>query len=349
MGDVIITVDGKVYYASLSNGRASVEISDLDLGTYTVQATYYGDAQYLDSTSQTTFTVSEYKPVDVNITIPEEINPQDPNVSINLPADATGTMTVIVDGAEFASVSLVGGSASVSLLNLTAGAHVVEVKYSGDGKYPAKSALTAVIVTQKLPSVIEIDSKVTRLASDYSAGERGAVLYATLQDVNGNALANKTLQIAFNSKVYDVVTDDEGKAGIKISVSSAGTYSYVVSFTGDDKYDAASMVSSKVVITKKKTTIKASSKAFKVNAKTKKVSVTLKTVKNPYDKKTYLKNGKKLTLKVNGKTYTTKTNKKGVAVFKIKLTKKGKYTASIKFKGDKTYKAASKKIKITIK
>ena len=60
--------------------------------------------------------------------------------------------------------------------------------------------------------------------------------------------------------------------------------------------------------------------------------------------------GKKVTIKVNGKTFTAKTNAKGKATFKIKkLTKKGKYKAVIKFKGNKNYKASSKKVKITVK
>ena len=58
----------------------------------------------------------------------------------------------------------------------------------------------------------------------------------------------------------------------------------------------------------------------------------------------------KLTLKVKGKTYKAKTNAKGKATFKIKnLKKKGKYTAKVTFNGNKHYKKASKKVKITIK
>lgn len=57
-----------------------------------------------------------------------------------------------------------------------------------------------------------------------------------------------------------------------------------------------------------------------------------------------------VTLKINGKKFKTKTNSKGKAVFKIKkLSKKGKYVASIKFKGNKYYKSIIKKVKITIK
>ena len=58
----------------------------------------------------------------------------------------------------------------------------------------------------------------------------------------------------------------------------------------------------------------------------------------------------KVTIKVNKKTYTAKTNAKGVATFKLtKLTKKGKYTANVKYAGSKYYNAKSVNVKITIK
>ena len=57
----------------------------------------------------------------------------------------------------------------------------------------------------------------------------------------------------------------------------------------------------------------------------------------------------KLTLKIGKKTYKATTNSKGVATFKVKLTKKGKYTGTVKFAGNKYFKALSKKVKITVK
>ena len=57
-----------------------------------------------------------------------------------------------------------------------------------------------------------------------------------------------------------------------------------------------------------------------------------------------------VTIKVNKITYTAKTNSKGVATFKItKLTKKGKYTATVKYTGNKYYNTKSVKVKITVK
>ena len=89
--------------------------------------------------------------------------------------------------------------------------------------------------------------------------------------------------------------------------------------------------------------ITAKKKTFKRKAKVKKYTITLKSGKNPIKKV-------KVTIKVGKKTYSAKTNAKGKATFKIKkLTKKGKYTAIIKFKGNKSFKPTTKKVKIVIK
>ena len=202
---------------------------------------------------------------------------------------------------------------------------------------------------EEIGTVIEVESSFSRVATDFSAGERGAMFYAVLKDSNGKPLAGKTVQIAVNGPIYNVTTDSQGRAGLQVNLAAANTYTYALAFKGDGQYAPAKLACSKLTVTKKPTSISASAKTFKASAKTKTVSVTLKTSKNPYDQKTYLKEGKKITLNVGGKAYTAKINKNGVAKFNIKLTKKGKYTAKISFAGDKTYKASSKSIKITIK
>ena len=183
---------------------------------------------------------------------------------------------------------------------------------------------------------------------DTKAGEKGNWFNVTLTDINGNPIANKNVQIAFDGKIFNVCTNDEGKAGLKSNIAKAGTYIYTFAFMGDDGYTAADLSTSKMTVAKKKTTISAKKQTFKSKAK-KVVTVTLKTSKNKVDGKTYLAKGKKLTLTIKGKKYTAKINAKGVAKFSIKLTKKGKYSAAIKFAGDNTYKASNKKISIIIK
>ena len=110
--------------------------------------------------------------------------------------------------------------------------------------------------------------------------------------------------------------------------------------TANDQVPVKKVTTVKVV--KKATKITAYKKTFKAK-KSKKYSIVLKSGKN------VLKNVK-VTIKIGKKTYTAKTNSKGKATFNLKkLTKKGKYTAKIKFAGNKYYKPTTKNIKITVK
>ncbi len=164
----------------------------------------------------------------------------------------------------------------------------------------------------------------------------------SLVDANNNPLVNKTIKYTVNGKTGSATTNGSGIATVKVSYSTAGTRYYTFSFLGDEK-DSASIATAKVVVNKKATKITAPKKTFKVKTKTKKVQVKLTSGK------TVLKN-KKVTLKVKGKTYIAKTNKKGIATFKIiKLTKKGNFKYTVKFAGDKAYKAINKNGKIIVK
>lgn len=167
-------------------------------------------------------------------------------------------------------------------------------------------------------------------------------IQVTLKDANNNLLANKDVQVIINGVVYNGKTGDNGVAKIAVKFASAGTYYATVSFAGDNTYKS-SIGTSKVVVSKKATKITAPKKSFKAKVKTKKVKITLKSG-------SAILKSKKITLKVNGKTYTAKTNSKGVATIKVtKLTKKGTFTYTVKFAGDKAYKAITKKGKMTIK
>jgi len=128
-----------------------------------------------------------------------------------------------------------------------------------------------------------------------------------------------------------------GVATVTIPNLKAGTHFIISEYGG---------VMVKNIITVKKATPKLTAKAktFKAKVKTKKYSVTLKTNENKALKNT------KVTIKVKGKTYSAKTNSKGKATFKItKLTKKGKFTATVKSANTDCFKSVSKKVQIKVK
>lgn len=199
-------------------------------------------------------------------------------------------------------------------------------------------------VTVEVPVYVPVNQTATTIvASDLAATAKIAkTLSLALKDANGKALADKIIQVVVNGKISTIATDKNGIAKININYANAGTYYYTLSFLGDNDYKA-SLKAVKVTVNKQATKATFAKKTFKVKAKTKKVTFTLKDAKGNAIK------GKKITFKVNKKTYTAKTNAKGIATVKVKLTKKGKYTVVAKFAGDSTYKAISKKAKITVK
>ena len=281
-------------------------------------------------------------------------NKENFTIKITPPNDAKGNITVLIDGDKQITRTITGEEVIITFSNLTDENHLIHLTYSGDEKYNPSSSYIQTLISIKVHwglygSEIIVDKNFTRVASDFNAGERGAFFYAILKDDEGNLLVNKTVQIAVNGVIYNVITDSEGKAGLQINLASANTYTYALFFQGDNKYNASFLASSKLVITKKPMYIKASNQVFKAASTTKTITVSLSTDKNQYDGKIYLNKGKKLTLTINGKTYTATSNEKGIVKFNIRgLTKKGTYKAIIKFAGDKTYNSAIKTIKITL-
>ena len=350
-GFILVDVEGKKFYGDIDKGKATVLVDGLVAGNYTANIVFAGDEKFNKATGTVAVNVTP------TVDIISELNEIIKELNSTIESQAKEIRAIQNSTIESQAKEISNLTDTVAIQNSTIESQAKEISNLTD----TVNNQTSTIESQKeqisnlnkqidkKDVVLIVDQTFTRAAVDYNAGERGEMFYAILKDSEGNTLANKTVQIAINGKIYNRITDNEGKAGIQVNFASANTYSYAVSFQGDDQYDAAPIAVSKLTVTKKKTTIKASNKVFKAKTKTKKISITLKTVKNQYDKKTYLKSGKKVTLKVNGKTYTAKINKKGVAKFTIKITKKGKYTAKIKFAGDKTYKASSKTIKIRIK
>ena len=318
------------------------ELTAVGDGTAVITIRLIGDEKYAPVSKNITVTVSKKASKFAEVSIVRN------NVTLIL-SDENGNpisganITYTVNGVSNATVSDANGS---FVIIGEAGAEIV-VNYAENNVYLA-SNITINMIPQRQSTVI-IGEDFTQYACDYYVGERGNNFTVQLTDADGNSLANKTVYIGYNGVTLNRTTDANGYANVQINLKNAGLYTFVVVFMDDDDYNATMKVF-KVTINKKPTSISASAKTFKASAKTKKYTVTLKTIKGAsIDGKTYLEAGKKVTLKINGKTYTAKTNAKGQATFSLKITKKGKFAAVIKYAGDNTYKSASKKVKITIK
>jgi hypothetical protein len=305
---------------------------------------FEGDDIFKSDETTVSFTVFKAKlPENINVTtnIPEGTTA--PEFTIKLPSEATGNFTVYVDGQNYTE-KLVNGSATVKVPEQKPGNHTISTEYSGDEKYLGFKSENSTINVPKVAvpggeNAINMTTPADSATPTYSINLPGAKGNLTVT-VDGKDTYSKALE--------------NGSATVSVPELASGKHNITVTYTGDDKYasisknttvnvPAKSSPVTPAVVKKQATKITAKKKTFKASKKVKKYTITLKAGKKSVKKV-------QVTIKIGKKTYKAKTNAKGKATFKIKkLTKKGKYKAVIKFKGNKNYKATSKKVKITIK
>ena len=72
-----------------------MDVSGLAKGTYTVTASYAGNDKYLSKSNTTSFNV---KALDPSINLAKDTVKKGENLVIELPGDATGTVTAVIGG-----------------------------------------------------------------------------------------------------------------------------------------------------------------------------------------------------------------------------------------------------------
>ena len=227
------------------------------------------------------------------------------------------------------------GQIEVPIKGLLPNTYIATLSYAGNDLYNGSSATAKVTISK-------INTKLTasKVTATYNVNK---YLLITLKDASGNVLANKKVSVKVGSIAKNLTTNAKGQVSVLISKLVPKTYAASIGFAGDSYY-AKSSTTASVVVKKATPKLTAKAKTFRVNVKVKKYKITLKTNKNKVMKNI------KVTLKVNKKTFTAKTNKKGVATFKItNLKKRGKFTAVIKYAGNKYYNKLTKKAKINVK
>ena len=122
---VEINIDKKNYTVMTNSKGLGYLNLNLKAGEYILKATFNG------------FTVENkiiVKPADLNIDIKDILAGETEVITVNLPANATGNITFIVDGKTY-NKTLENGAASVEIANLALGKHSLKVIYFGDSNY----------------------------------------------------------------------------------------------------------------------------------------------------------------------------------------------------------------------
>ncbi|WP_296866523.1 Ig-like domain repeat protein [uncultured Methanobrevibacter sp.] len=215
-----VTVNGKS--TKVDKGVAKIAISDLTEGNYNYTVIYSGDDKYTSNTTEVSFAVSKISEFDLNASA-EDVDVGDKVVVevTGIPADATGIITVTVNGKDYEALVSAG---FVNIPNLPAGDYKADVLYSGDDKYVNKSTTVSFAVCK----ISEFDLNAS--AADVILDNDVIVVVTGIpSDATG------TVTVTVNGKDYkgDV---SKGSATITISGLNHGEYNADVVYSGDDKY-----------------------------------------------------------------------------------------------------------------
>ena len=215
---IIVTFNGNVIVVPYDED--SIELTDLAAGEYTITIKNLENDLYNGSEAAISFKVVKANPTFTsNVTENAKVG-ENVTITVQAPADATGNVTVVVDGEIIGEITLTNGVASVNVTGLAAGHHSYEVTYAGDDNYEIASDLNSFDVVKVAPEII---------ISDPENPVVGNLVHATVTVADGDA----TGYIIFNKVAYKL---DNGQATIDVGISEAGTQVITVEYLGDDKY-----------------------------------------------------------------------------------------------------------------
>ena len=315
-GEVVITVNGEDYTAAIENGVASVTVSDLKAGDYTVAVKYAGDNNYNAVVATSSFTVSKVDST-MDVTVDDIVFGEDLTVNAVLPADATGEVVITVDGTPY-TATIIDGKATGTIKDLTAGDYTVSVKYAGDDKY-AGVEFTGVVNVAKADAVLGV------VIADVDYGN-GFVIEATLTGVNGAPLTGDVI-VTVNGKEYTVEVAADGKGIATGDKLAARTYGFAAVWAGNDNYN---------IVTE--------NGDFKVNKVDSSIDVAVDTIDFGEDAVISVKLADDATgevvITVNGEDYTAAIEN-GVASVTVSDLEAGDFTVAVKYAGDNNYNGAT--------
>jgi hypothetical protein len=211
-GNVTVKINGvtKVVELTLENGRtavlmasrwdvpaysgqATVDVKNLEVGKYSVDAIYNGNANYNTATASNVFNVIK-KNTTVDVEVEPSINVGETQV-INITVDdvnATGNVTINIDGKNY-TAELKDGKANFTTPILASGNHTVSVIYDGDKNLTGNW-------TSKTFEVTKLDASIEVNITNSTVGNKQIVNTWGIITLCNNCISKLTSNISANLK-----------------------------------------------------------------------------------------------------------------------------------------------------
>ena len=294
-GNVTITVDNVDYTSVVNDGVAVFTLPVLERGDYPVSAVYSGDDKYNANDNQTSFNIIN-KDVELNIKADDIVYEDVLNVTVSVPEDATGYVSVSVG--DYTGVAFIeNGTAFLTIPNLEPGIQNLTVFYSGDDEYQEVTSNAYVNVARKSSTTnVSVD--------DIMEGENAIVTVTVPVDATGNVV------ITIDGKNY-TGTISGGRAVIEVAGLSPGNFTIDALYLGDKYYNESANRTISFLVNAQ-VTIFTNITARGYNSGMDYEVRFIDSLGNPLS-------DRDVVISVGGVDYTVKTDSNGVARLNVKL------------------------------
>ena len=209
---------GKVSFKSNDSNVLTVDskgnVKAVGEGSATITVTYAGDDKYAPSNTTVSVKVSKSE-------IGPEIKQNGTTLTVTVPSDATGDVTVTI-GNKTIKAPIKDGKVVIDISDLPDGDYIATVSYPGDSKYSGFDVVSLVSIGSKFQLIAE------NLTKYYHGNERFVV---KVIDGKRNPLSGAEVKIRLNGMNYTRITDENGSASMAINLGS-GEYIATVSYNG---------------------------------------------------------------------------------------------------------------------
>ena len=332
-----ININGKDYSAiSDEKGIATLDLNLASVGEYDVITSFSGNANYNSSqiASKITVVYTDIKLHAQDITITSVNGSFKLTVTDNNDNPLNGVNVVVtINGTEYDVKTIADGTITIDLTdnNFEAGKINVYAEVKASGVYGANST-TAVITVEKIPVLIN--------TSDISVFANSGEFIATLTDISGNPIVNKTIIFEVDGKTYENVTDEKGIATLNLNLTD-GNYQIIAKlkedkiFIADESSAIVKVISNSINIYAPNVVVYYANGNF---------IVTLTDVNgNPIS----TANTNNLVVILNGLSVVVSTGADGSGSIPINLGI-GTYEAIVKYSGNNIFSSAEKHANITV-
>ena len=210
------------YEVAISNGRGTLTVSDLNMGSYNIVA-YYGGYNDLAGC----INVSSFDVLGVDTNMALNLNASSVNINstvlltVNVNSDISDPIYLYIDGEKYDVVVANNGLAKFVISNLPVGVHNITTVMQANNKYNAVSNNTTLAVNKVDPNYV-VDVVVD--------SSRNIIFTITVDDATGS------IRIEGNGTNKRILFDHEI---VEYSILNApiGVYTFNITYGGDDNYN----------------------------------------------------------------------------------------------------------------